>query len=91
MQDNRKRYGYKMKKIQSLTEDECIQRCDDNSECSHTDWYKNNGNCYLRKYKDTPTWKTSSRCDDCGLNIMSQLKDNRKQWGLYSCKEKWFN
>ena len=60
-----KKYGYKLEKIPGISQEQCQSRCQENAECSHFDWYEPNGNCYLRKQKDTQLWKTGMKCTDC--------------------------
>ncbi len=55
---NDKRFGYKLKKVNSQTLTQCQDLCNKDDKCIHADWFEPNGNCYLRKMRDTDKWQT---------------------------------
>ena len=70
--ENGKKFGYKLKKITGISEQQCQDACKNDPNCIRADQFKN-GNCYLRKMKETSKWTTGTK----GGGIV----DNKKQFG----------
>jgi hypothetical protein len=59
IQDKKKKFGYKLQKINGTTTEQCQEACDNNSNCIYADRFKPNGNCYLRKINTSKSkWRT---------------------------------
>ena len=80
--DRRKQYGYTLKKINGLTSAaDCQLECAKDKDCNHFDFYKPNGNCYLRKLRDTNSWSTIKA--GCVTTRMLDFEKNKYYYGIF--------
>ena len=78
IEDRRKQFGYKLAKIDGLADvKKCQAECDADIDCTHFDFYKPNGNCYLRKDRGTSLWNTFIDGCDNTRRMLDLEDDNR--------------
>ena len=78
IEDRKKQFGYKLAKIDGLSDvKKCQTECDGDRDCTHFDFYKPNGNCYLRKDRGTSLWNTFIDGCDNTRRMLDLEDDNR--------------